>query len=84
MADFIVMTADEAVRLRGGDTKVLVCTDEKPVNEFNMKRFAECEDLIKEGEQIQYMLSDFIEQLKVRSIRSPKYGTTTILFPPNT
>jgi hypothetical protein len=83
MTDFIVMTADEAVKLRGGDTKVLVCTDEEPVNAFSTIKFAECEELIKDGEQIQYLLNDFIEQLRVRSL-CPRNITTTILLPPGT
>lgn len=83
MTGFVLMTADEAVRLRGGDTKVLVCTDKQSIAAFEMKQFAECETLIRDGQKIQYLFDEFMEQLKVLSFQSPKF-TTTILLPPNT
>lgn len=79
---FVLMTADEAVRLRGKKVKVLVCTDEAAINEFCATEFEDCTDVIREAERIHYLFSDYVELLQVRSFQNPKRIVTTILFPP--
>lgn len=81
---FVLMTADEAVRLRGKNVKVLVCTDEEAINDFYSTQFENCVDVIRDAERIHYLFSDFVELLQVRSFQNPKQIVTTILFPPNT
>lgn len=84
MSDFIYITADKAVKLRGKEAKVLICTDEKAINEFRITRFSECEDLISEGKEIWYLIDDFMEMLHVVTPQKTKKTATTILLSPNT
>lgn len=86
MVKYVEMTADEAVKLRGGDTKVLVSVidNEQSVSEFMSKRFADCENIIMNSDVIQHSFDDFVEQLKVLSFRYPKDKKTAIILLPPT
>lgn len=82
---YVEMTANEAVKLRGGDTKVLVSiatADEQP-SEFTSKKFADCENIIRNGDEIQHILDDFVESLRVNAIKNPRKMSAIILLPPS-
>ena len=82
MVKYVEMTADEAVKLRGGDTKVLVSVidNEQSVSEFMSKKFADCENIIMNSDVIQHSFDDFVEQLRVLSFRYPKDKKTAIFY----
>lgn len=75
----ITMTAEEAIHLLEDNAKVLVFIETGSVNGFDILRFNECEGMLKNGDRIQYILSDYISQIRVSS---PHQRIITILLPP--
>lgn len=82
---YVEMTAEEAVKLRGRDTKVLVSiADAKNgPSEFKTRKFADCENIIRNGDEIQHILDDFVESLRVSAIKNPRKMSAIILLPPS-
>lgn len=81
------MTADEAVRLVGGDAIVYVSigTETDCVTEFTRCVFHDCEDIIRRGNRIQREMDDLIDQLRIlRTKRIPYQNLAVILLPRDT
>lgn len=84
---YIEMTAEEAMKLRGKNTKVLVsvCDTATPVSDFRRREFGECESILRNGEKIRHEVDDFMDQLRVvgsyQSVK-PHKNIAVILLPP--
>ena len=76
------MTTREAMELRNDDVKVVVFIEKRSINGFDILRFKECKSMLNDGNEIYYITSDFIEQLRVES--NPYQKGITILLPSST
>lgn len=83
---YVQMTAEEAMKLRGKNVKVLVaiCDEDTPVSDFSKRRFEDCEDIIRSGKRIQHEIDEFIDQIRVMGTVpvKPHKRTALILLPP--
>lgn len=69
---YVEMTVDEALKLYGSNHKVLVAKQvlgENYISKFERKTYGECENIIRNSEALVRSLDDFIESIKVYSVR---------------
>ena len=88
---YVQMTIEEANKVAPKNAIVLVATsdleDEECCDEFEKKKFGECEDIIKEAETIAKMCDGFASQLRLFTVKQediinykPRGKLSTILI----